>query len=70
MIDQTLVSYFFSFSTLLQGFDESQMDTLEGTVFDEILELYSHVRDDMTGTLERAIINDIRGRSRPYQKEK
>ena len=46
------------------------MDMLEGTVFDEILELYAHLRDEMTATLERTIVNDIRGGSRPYMKEK
>ncbi|XP_072036444.1 RAD50-interacting protein 1-like isoform X2 [Amphiura filiformis] len=57
-------------SKISKGFDESQMDMLEGTVFDEILELYSHLRDDMTAKLEQTIINDIRGGSRPFQKEK
>ncbi|XP_022095559.1 RAD50-interacting protein 1-like isoform X2 [Acanthaster planci] len=57
-------------SKLSQGFQDGQMEVLEGTVFDEILHLYGLLKDDMTATLQRTAVIDIKSRARPYRKDK
>ncbi|XP_033630569.1 RAD50-interacting protein 1-like isoform X1 [Asterias rubens] len=57
-------------SKMSQVLGETQMDVLEATVFDDILHLYGLLRDDMTATLLRTVINDIKSRGRPYRKDK
>ncbi|XP_038064366.1 RAD50-interacting protein 1-like isoform X2 [Patiria miniata] len=57
-------------SKISQGFRDGQLDVLEGTVFDEILHLYDLLRIDMTATLQRTAVSDIKSRARPYRKDK
>ena len=50
--------------------EEEQMDTLQGTVFDETINLYQHIKNDMIRNLATYISTDVKARSRPYRKDR
>lgn len=56
-----------SLPTLL---DASPTEALSGTVFDEILSLFELLRLDMSATIEKRVVNEIKEKARAYQKEK
>lgn len=43
---------------------------LFGTVFDETMSLYKHMRIDLLNTICEAVIYDVRARSRPYRRDR
>lgn len=54
-----------------EAMDESKMDTLEGTVFDEMIKLFEHMKNDMlVNNIVSYVCDDVKARSRPYRKDK
>ena len=50
--------------------DEASLSALEGCVFDEIIQLLDHMRNDMLNNIVRYVTDDVKARSRPYRKDK
>lgn len=50
--------------------ENSDIELNLGTVFDETLSLYKHMRTDLVRTLSDAVVHDVAARSRPYRKER
>ena len=42
----------------------------EGTVFDEMIQLLKHMKNDMMSNIVNYIADDTKARSRPYRKDK
>ena len=42
----------------------------EGTVFDEMIQLLKHMKNDMMSNIVSYIADDTKARSRPYRKDK
>ncbi|KAI0223719.1 RAD50-interacting protein 1 [Lamellibrachia satsuma] len=51
----------------IEEFDISKLDTLEGTVFDETIQLYEHVKCEMLNCIRAYVLDDVKARSRPYR---
>ena len=52
---------------IIEEFDVSKLDTLEGTVFDETIQLYEHVKWEMLSCIRAYVLDDVKARSRPYR---
>lgn len=50
--------------------DDADYFGILGTVFDEILSLYKHMRVDLIHNLSEAMVHDVVARSRPYRKDR
>lgn len=57
------------FDDILKDNDESE-GLYEGSVFDSVLELYRHLKQDMLQTLRRVIIEEIKDTCWDYQNNK
>ncbi|XP_077980445.1 RAD50-interacting protein 1-like [Glandiceps talaboti] len=57
-------------STMTMKIDDSQLDTMEGTVFDDTIKLYQILRDEMVKHIALAIVTDVKAMSRQYRQEK
>nr|XP_006814775.1 PREDICTED: RAD50-interacting protein 1-like [Saccoglossus kowalevskii] len=57
-------------SILTQAFDESKLDKMEGTVFDEIINLYKILRHEMVSIMSAAVVDDVKAKSRSYRVDK
>lgn len=45
-------------------------DMLYGTVFDDTMSLYKHMRIDLVNTICESVLHDVVARSRPYRKDR
>ncbi|KAK2176865.1 hypothetical protein NP493_625g01069 [Ridgeia piscesae] len=54
-------------NNIIEEFDVSKLDTLEGTVFDEMIQLYEHVKWEMLSCIRAYVLDDVKARSRPYR---
>lgn len=51
--------------------EDSKLLTLEGAaVFDEMIQLFDMMKNDMMNTIVRYVTDDVKARSRPYRKDK
>lgn len=53
-----------------EAFDESKLDTLEGSVFDDMIDLFERMRTEMLNNVVHYVADDVKARSRPYRKDK
>jgi hypothetical protein len=51
-------------------FNESLLDRIEGTVFDETIRLYEHMKSDMMKNIVSDVMMDVKARSRPYRNDR
>lgn len=42
----------------------------EGSVFDEMIQLLKHMKNEMMSNIVSYVVDDIKARSRPYRKDK
>lgn len=49
---------------------EQDVEFLEGTVFDTMIELYEHLRSEMLNNVLHYVVDDVKARSKPYRKDK
>ncbi|XP_074647667.1 RAD50-interacting protein 1-like [Tubulanus polymorphus] len=49
---------------------DSILESVQGTVFDEPLQLYEHMKTDMMKNIVGYVTTDVKARSRPYRKER
>lgn len=52
------------------GGDSPDPDQLYGTVFDETMSLYKHMRIDLVNTITEAVLHDVTARSWKYRKDR
>lgn len=48
----------------------SGIESLEGTVFDQLIELYDHFKNELLSNVIRYVVADVRARSRVYCNDK
>ncbi|KAJ4443065.1 hypothetical protein ANN_04715 [Periplaneta americana] len=53
-----------------QKANSTEMEGLQGTVFDDVLGLLLHMKDELINTLCEAVMMDVMARSREYRKDK
>ncbi|XP_049774024.1 RAD50-interacting protein 1 [Schistocerca cancellata] len=58
------------YKSQLQGSNENSIESLEGTVFDEPVELLLRTKTELVTALCYAVIMDIKARSREYRKDR
>ena len=53
------------------NFDIENFGALEeGSVFDEMIQLFKHMKNDMLNNIIGYVTDDVKARSRPYRKDK
>ena len=62
-----LLSVCCRFQGSIDDLDAGKLDTLEGTVFDETIQLYEHVKGEMLNCIRAYVLDDVKARSRPYR---
>lgn len=61
---------FFNFQMSFSSLDAQSLSALEGCVFDEIIHLFEHMRNDMLKNVISYVTDDVKARTRPYRKDK
>ena len=49
---------------------EQDLEGLEGTLFEQMIELYGHLRNEMLANVVSYITDDVKARTKPYRKDK
>ncbi|XP_033112662.1 RAD50-interacting protein 1-like [Anneissia japonica] len=55
---------------LSKGLEGENLDAMQRTVFDDILELYKHMQQDMCTKVNSCILNQLNSKAKLYLKEK
>lgn len=56
--------------SLQEDFENFKLEAMTGTVFDKVIELLEHKRDDMLRNLVGYSISEVKAKSKPYRSEK
>ena len=50
--------------------DVSELENLQGSVFDELIEFYDHFKKEMLNSVVRYVVTDVKARCRSYCHDK
>ena len=50
--------------------DEAKLGMVKDSVFDGMIELYDHMKNEMLKNITSYVVDDVKARSRPYRNDR